>query len=297
VREDFAQFSTVTDSNRGPSAEPSERIPDPYGLLCGTWVPGEPIEFTLGRKGDPKDMLLGGPPSVCLVSDAFVATVHGVGASGWTTYPITLRRRDGEVIPGYQGLSIVGRAGRPSYADSELFMGRPFTGGPAVPMVRGMGFDLASWDGSDVFLLDTTAHVIATASVRTALRRAKVRNVSFERLSEKTSWSASIGIGGARSRPGVTVRLAVDPAAHRPVEAHQHVDVWLERRITPDELPFLYGAILFPEDDAPIVPGSSGLARLVPDIAELFPSLPVGTAFEIIERDVVNRGVVVARPT
>jgi hypothetical protein len=296
VRQDFARFHTLTDSNRGPWAEPSERIADALALLRGEWVPQRPLDFTLDRKREPKDLLLGGPPSVCLVSDAFVAALEGAGASGWATYPIVLRRRGGEPIAGYQGLSVVGRAGRPSYASSELFMGRPFTVGPAVPMVRGMGFDLASWDGSDVFLLETTAHVIVTSPIRDAVKRAKLGNVSFERLSEKENMTSTIGIGGARLRPGIAVRIAVDSAAHRSVEAHQHVDIWIGHRITPDELPFLYGASLFPAGDAQIEPGSSGLASLVPDIAELFPSLAVGTEFEIIERDVVNRGVVVARP-
>ena len=175
MRPEFDRLYALSEAGQGLRAAPTVPLADPLALLCGDGPPDRPIEFVEDGGRVARDVILGGPPSVVLVSDAFIAALEAVDATGWASYPVVIRRRSGEPIHGYRGLSITGRAGPTSYVGAELAMGRLFTNGPAVPMVRGLGFDLGSWDGSDLFVLQATAHIIASENVRDTLRRAKVR--------------------------------------------------------------------------------------------------------------------------
>ena len=60
----------------------------------------------------------------------------------------------------------------------------PVPEGNEVPGLRGLLFDPATWDGSDVFTPETTTFVLVTDAVREALEAASPSNLRLERITE-----------------------------------------------------------------------------------------------------------------
>ncbi len=113
--------------------------------------------------------MMGGDVSLLLISDQFRAVLDRNGFSGWATYPVEVRTRKGDLIPGYSGLSVTGR--------SRSMPGRTFLAGiashGAEEMVRRTAAD------TDLYLDGASALIAVTARVREALRVARVGNVAF----------------------------------------------------------------------------------------------------------------------
>ena len=76
--------------------------------------------------------------------------------------------KDGDRLQGYVGLSIRGRCGPIDDSLSER-VPKQYPGG-VFPVLKGMYFDPATWDGSDVFTVKGRASFICVLdSVRAAL--------------------------------------------------------------------------------------------------------------------------------
>lgn len=58
-----------------------------------------------------RDFLDTGYPPVYLVSDRVVNILENNGISGWKTYPITLYDKNGNLVGGFSGFSILGNGG------------------------------------------------------------------------------------------------------------------------------------------------------------------------------------------
>jgi hypothetical protein len=80
-------------------------------------------------------------------------------------------------IGGLEGLAVTGRCGKIDPAMSTR-MQKIWPGG-VFPSFKGYFFKPESWDGSDMFCPERTAHVFVTSPVRELLRRSKVTNVAF----------------------------------------------------------------------------------------------------------------------
>ena len=192
----------MDEANRGMGVT-SDRVIDDVGLLQGTVTPSAPVVFRHAIGRVPSDLMLGGSPFVLLISDRFQEVLKEHAFTGWATYPVAVQTKRGAPIPGYSGLAITGRAGDVDWNRSESSIRaslRP--DGHATHSYRGMYFDEASWDRSDLFLLGDTGRLVVTAAVRDALRAAKIRNVAFTRLTEvQTSvMAARPGAGRAHLR-------------------------------------------------------------------------------------------------
>ena len=102
--------------------------------------------------------------------------------NGWRGYPVDVRGRDGRNFPGYFGLVIIGRCGPLDPARSVPFM-KAFPARES-PMLKGLAFDEASWDGSDIF---TPAHPMAWKFITRRVRdviASLTKNVHFRSLAE-----------------------------------------------------------------------------------------------------------------
>ncbi len=108
-------------------------------------------------------------------------TAHAI--TGWKTYATEIRLSRTETLGNYAMLAITGRCGpldfwrgdqvkRPNY--------RP--GKPPVTYQRGLWFDIASWDGSDLVLPGERAHILCTERVRMALAPFTGKNLTFTPL-------------------------------------------------------------------------------------------------------------------
>jgi hypothetical protein len=103
------------------------------------------------------------------------------GVSGWGSIPCTLHGKHGEEWQ-YNYLTVAGRCGEIDNSKStKYFEQKP---GGRFPAWKGLFFDEATWDGSDVFQPRGSANLFVVDRVRTLLERAKVKHVKFEALDE-----------------------------------------------------------------------------------------------------------------
>lgn len=132
---------------------------------------------------NPPDIIRATIATTVIVADRIVDILKLQNFSGWETYGIELIGKDGEVIPGYQGLAVHGRCG-PIENDRSVKFDKIMPGG-IYPWWRGLYFDPASWDGSHVFMPSGRAGwIFVVDDVKQAFEKAKVRNVTFTSLDE-----------------------------------------------------------------------------------------------------------------
>lgn len=85
-----------------------------------------------------------------LVSADLVAALRAAAISGWGTYPVVLRGKSGKRLAGYTGFLVRGRCGQIDFSRGVRTQ-KKFPGG-MFPILRGVGFEEKSWDGSDIFM-------------------------------------------------------------------------------------------------------------------------------------------------
>ena len=184
----FAEVFEIGDpvSNRPLRANfPDEWVRRSLRLTRGELRPAEPIVVRHYMGGaNPSDVVWTGAAYPMLVHSRVLDVLLDHRFSGWSTYAVEVYGKHGEHFPDYHGFSFTGRCGAVHYRADSLF--QKLFPAMAVPYYRGLYFDPATWDGSDLFApvpIDgrgkETAHTFALGVVVRALRKAKVRNVQF----------------------------------------------------------------------------------------------------------------------
>lgn len=166
---------------------------DTDGLLYGELDPTSPVVFRY-KKGaggaTPYDFIRTTWQVLRLVSNRVAEVLRPF--TGWTTYPVEVYGKKGELISGYHGLAVTGRCGP---IDNNRSIPRicepPVPEGRVCRMWFGLFFDETTWDGSDIFLSASAVHLIfVTEAVKLALEKAKITNVKFTSLTD--CWNAEI---------------------------------------------------------------------------------------------------------
>lgn len=118
-----------------------------------------------------------------LISQRVIDLFSEQGFTGWTTYPVELHGKDGNIIPDYYGLAITGRCGSLDFSRSiEVLKDYP---AGKFPVRRGLFFDPQSWDGSHFFMAtDYYRWIFVTHPVKASFEQGKVRNAIFTSLPE-----------------------------------------------------------------------------------------------------------------
>ena len=121
------------------------------------------------------------PPVI--VSDRVIEILEAGKFSGWKTYPVELYRKDDISIRGYHGLAVCGRCG--PIDDSRSVKFDKIMPGGVFAWWRGLYFDPATWDGSDLFMpAGNIGWIFVVDAVKRALKEAKVKNVRFTPLDD-----------------------------------------------------------------------------------------------------------------
>ena len=156
---------------------------EPFALTRGDFRPRKPLVFVHHMGGKvPTDIIWTGHVVIHLFADRVVELMRREGFTGWSTYPVEVRGKDGTVFPGYHGMSFPGRCGPIENARSTI-VHEQMPGG-VFPFHKGMFFDPDTWDGSDLFMPASYVGVFVTEAVKQAFEKAKVKNVRFSRLDE-----------------------------------------------------------------------------------------------------------------
>jgi hypothetical protein len=118
-----------------------------------------------------------------IVADSVVQLLRSHGFTGWSTYDVTVRGKQGQLVPGYSGLAITGRCGKIDYSRT-IVVPRIRPAG-IFPTGKGLYFDPESWDGSDLFMpAENAGYKFMVEEVKEAFERAKIKNAEFTPLEQ-----------------------------------------------------------------------------------------------------------------
>lgn len=120
--------------------------------------------------------------SLYLISDRLKNILEESGLTGWKSYPILLYDKKGRQIEGYNGFSILGRAGNLCKFDIP-----PVELGYS-PKSDGYYFEFDAWDGSDIFRIFPHL-VVITKRFAEVLLNYKVSGIEIYRLTDYGDWS------------------------------------------------------------------------------------------------------------
>lgn len=164
--------------------EPQVAGLDFHEILLAVSAPMSALELRRESGRHAQDFMATTFGEIVVVSEHVVQTLRDIRATGWSTYPVTLRVSKLDTLPGYRGLSVTGHAG-PIDRDASKLVSRP----PAVAQGKvtyaeiGLFFDEKSWDGSDVFIPQGTTIICVVDRVRQAFEERNLTNVLFQPLS------------------------------------------------------------------------------------------------------------------
>lgn len=154
-------------------------------VFRGEVVPSAPLRFRRMKGSKPYDYLSATPVRFKVVSNRVIEVFRENSFTGWTTYPVCVRGKDGGEIEGYHGLAVTGRCGPIDRSMSErVWRGPGSPGGKPTEQWLGLYFRPETWDGSDIFSPPGTSYVFVVQKVRDAMERAGLRNFGFDRATE-----------------------------------------------------------------------------------------------------------------
>lgn len=163
---------------------------DDFGLIRAEVHPVHPVvvEWAMGS-AEPGQVNWTTHVVPIIIADSVVQVLRAHGFTGWSLYPVAVRNKHKQPVPGYCGLAVTGRCGNLDHSMS-VEVPRIFPAG-IFPVWKGLLFDPASWDGSDFFMpAQRVGFVFVVEEVKKAFERAKIRNVSFTPLDQfERSWT------------------------------------------------------------------------------------------------------------
>jgi hypothetical protein len=147
-------------------------------LYFSEYKPEAPIELCWSQGRKRFDLIGATFTEVVLLSQRTTDLLLSSNVTGWSTYPVRIFDKDGSVVDGYSGLSVLGRCGpqQPERTQHETRLGRL---GAPYPVRKGFYFDEHSWDGSDIFCPAGSTFKLVTRRVKDLLESAKITNINF----------------------------------------------------------------------------------------------------------------------
>lgn len=154
-------------------------------LTKGRMTVDKPLKFETFMGGQATDFLWSGHVTLVCISPRVVELLRTCGCTGWSTYPVEVYDRKGELLPGYLGFSITGPECKRDKSRSQI-IGKPIPGLPerSMKVYKGLYFNEECWDGSDFFWIRYLNAKIITEKVYRLFKKNKVRNIRMIPLPE-----------------------------------------------------------------------------------------------------------------
>ncbi len=147
-------------------------------LLQGEIYPRLPLKLRPAMGGKFVDFLWSTLTPIRVISEQLIDLFIVECFTGWSTYPIEVLDKGGNILTNYFGLGITGKAGGHDLRRVEPVEKPPIVqGGASYTILKGLYFEDDAWDGSDFSLMGHSISGIVTERVVQALKRAKIRNV------------------------------------------------------------------------------------------------------------------------
>ena len=154
-------------------------------LFDGECKPSNPVVLRAYMGGQATDFLWSGLPPILCISQKVVDLFTEVGFTGWKRYPVEVFDRKGELLPGYCGFAVTGKAGNHELERSQVIYRRmdEFSD-QQRKYYRGFFFDESEWDDSDIFTIKDTSFIIVKRGVRDVLKHNRITNLRLTPLLE-----------------------------------------------------------------------------------------------------------------
>lgn len=156
-----------------------------WALVEGKLQLNKPLIFDAKRGRKTMDILWGYSTISFFFSSELILLLQENGITGWGTYPVELYDRQGELLVGYWGIAITGPECTRDRSRSQIVSKPPpVAGGQGYQVYRGLYFDEADWDGSDMFWVSEGGGIVVTERVYKLFKKHKIRNVELTPLLE-----------------------------------------------------------------------------------------------------------------
>ena len=166
--------------SRLPSDAKVEGV-DIHSLSRGESRITRPIQFDAAQGSKATDILWTQLVTPVCVSKRIIHILRENEVSGWSTYPVEIFDLEGEQLPDYHGFAVTGAVCDADYSRSAVVTKPPPTPrGKSYDVYRGLFFDEAQWDGSDMFWVGGVRVVIE--KVKRIFEQNGVDNVAFTPL-------------------------------------------------------------------------------------------------------------------
>ena len=183
---DYSNFYLLSrDFKREALQVTSGDITDEMSTLCGKYNVDLPLNFTHYMGSRVFDLIETGWTSLFLLSERIFSAFEEHNISGWKKFPAKVHDKSGNLMDGFSLLSVVGKAGIIDNALSEVIWKDPPTpNGNPYQVRKGMYFDLNTWDGSDIFVLQGSLAIIVSQKVKDILEAINSTNVNLTPICE-----------------------------------------------------------------------------------------------------------------
>ena len=123
------------------------------------------------------DIVSTGYAGLYLFSDKVINVLINNKITGWKTYPCILLDKNNKEVKGYSIFSVMGKCGSIDLSKSATLEKIIVEGGKPTKMLKGLYFDINTWDGSDVFSPEGTMFTFITRKVRNILLKENIPNI------------------------------------------------------------------------------------------------------------------------
>ncbi len=117
-----------------------------------------------------------------LISKSVQIKLKNSGVSGWRICPVEFCNKCGDLVDGYDMLSIVGRCGEIDKGRSKISKRKAISGDGDIDVSVGYYFCEESWDGSDFFRPDGTRMIMCTEKAKTIVESFENSNINFDQF-------------------------------------------------------------------------------------------------------------------
>lgn len=143
-----------------------------------------PIFFIQESGKKWNDVINAGSVGLYLLSQRFIELLKNNNISGWKSFDVVIKSKNGEEITNYFGLSIIGKGGKIDYSRSSVIEKRIVPNGLMVKYYKGMFFRQEEWSSSDFFIPEDTLHIIISKKVQRLIEENKITNAVIQNITE-----------------------------------------------------------------------------------------------------------------
>lgn len=144
-----------------------------------------PLKFEASMGRQATDFLWTETPPLVCVSSRCIDLLVANQCTGWSTYPVEVYNRKGNLLPDYYGFAMTDLECRRDRSRSEIIeKPPPAPRGQSYKVYKGLYFYEDCWDGSDFFWVRPFGGRIITKKVYQLFKKAKVRNIRTVPLPE-----------------------------------------------------------------------------------------------------------------